>query len=496
MLLKNDNHVLPLTGGGQRIAVIGPGAGSQGAEQFYNGNGSGHVPELTGKPDVVSPLQGIQQRASAAGDTVVYADGSNAAAAAATAKLANVAVVFVGAQDSEGVDRTTLDLSSGNCNLAGTCTPQPVDQDQLISQVAAANPHTIVVLNTGGPVVMPWLDQIQGLFEAWYPGQEDGNAIAALLYGDVNPSAKLPETFPRSQADLPTQTAQQFPGVNDAQGIPQSQYSEGLLVGYRWYDAKHIAPLFPFGYGLSYTSFNYSGLKITPATAGAGVTVATASIAVTNTGQRSGADVPAALHRRPSRHRRATQAAEGFPAGSSRRRARPAGELPDRRPGAVLLEHRRFRLAGCAPGATRSWSATTSGTSPSRRPSLSTAPTAPEPRPASARAPPPASGAQHRAACCLTRAARPGRARHDAGSDPADTDRPCPPRSARHGLLLPGRWRRDPGRLPLGQAAAHPAAGLRRAVKGRAVLLLTGQSPLRADRGARRGSPSPLRERT
>jgi beta-glucosidase len=292
VLLKNDNHVLPLTGGGQRIAVIGPGAGTQGAEQFYNGNGSGHVPELTGKAEVVSPLQGIQQRAAASGDTVLYADGSNAAAAAATAKLANVAVVFVGAQDSEGVDRTTLDLSSGDCNLAGSCTPQPIDQDQLISQVAAANPHTIVVLNTGGPVVMPWLDQIQGLFEAWYPGQEDGNAIAALLYGDVNPSAKLPETFPRSQADIPTQTPQQFPGVNDAQGVPQSQYSEGLLVGYRWYDAKQIAPLFPFGYGLSYTSFNYSGLKITPASAGAGVTVATASIAVTNTGQRSGADVP------------------------------------------------------------------------------------------------------------------------------------------------------------------------------------------------------------
>jgi hypothetical protein len=176
--------------------------------------------------------------------------------------------------------------------LAGgpaSATPQPIDQDQLIAQVAAANPHTVVVLNTGGPVLMPWLDQIQGLFEAWYPGQEDGNAIAALLFGDVNPSAKLPETFPRSQADLPTQSAAQYPGVNDAQGVPQSQYSEGLLVGYRWYDARHITPLFPFGFGLSYTSFDYGQLKVT---ASRGPTVATASLAVTNTGQRAGADIP------------------------------------------------------------------------------------------------------------------------------------------------------------------------------------------------------------
>src|SRR5207302_2653640 len=120
--------------------------------------------------------------------------------------------------------------------------------DQLIARVAAANPHTIVVLNTGGPVLMPWLKQVKGLLEAWYPGQQDGNAIAGVLFGDVNPAAKLPETFPRSQADLPTRTAQQYPGVNDARNTPHATYSEGLLVGYRWYDAKHIRPLFPFGF--------------------------------------------------------------------------------------------------------------------------------------------------------------------------------------------------------------------------------------------------------
>ena len=247
VLLKNDGNVLPLTGQGQKVAVIGPGAGAQGAEQFYNGGGSGHIPEIGNKTDVVAPLQGIQQRAQAQGDTVLYADGSSQADAVAAASAADVAIVFVGAEDSEGNDRPTMSLSSGDCTLAG-CQSQPVDQDALIEQVAAANPKTVVVLNTGGPVVMPWLDHVKGVFEAWYPGQEDGNAIAALLFGDVNPSAKLTETFPKSQSDLPTRTTEQYPGVNDKNGIPHATYSEGLQVGYRWYDAKGIKPLFPFGF--------------------------------------------------------------------------------------------------------------------------------------------------------------------------------------------------------------------------------------------------------
>jgi beta-glucosidase len=290
VLLKNQGAILPLTTHGKRIAVIGPGAGPQGAAEFYNGGGSSHIPETGVKSGVVSPLAGIQQRAISNGDTVLYADGSNAAQAQATAAAADVAVVFVGAEDSESVDRSTMGLSSGFCSLAGSCTPSPVDQDSLISSVAAANPHTIVVLNTGGPVVMPWLNQIQGLFEAWYPGQQDGNAIAALLFGDVDPGARLPETFPRSLADIPTQSPQQYPGVNDAQGVPQSTYSEGLLVGYRWYDAKHITPLFPFGYGLDYTTFAYGGLTV--AAQHSGSTLATVSITDTNTGRRAGADVP------------------------------------------------------------------------------------------------------------------------------------------------------------------------------------------------------------
>jgi beta-glucosidase len=288
VLLKNDAGALPLSGQGQKVAVIGPGAGAQGAAQFYNGGGSGHIPEFGSKTDVVSPLQGITQRAQAQGDTVLYADGSSQADAVVAASAADVAIVFVGAQDSEGGDRSTMDLSSGNCSLAG-CTAQPVDQDALIAQVAAANPNTIVVLNTGGPVMMPWLDHIKGLLEAWYPGQEDGNAIAAILFGDVNPSAKLTETFPKSQSDIPTRTTQQYPGVNDAQGVPHSAYSEGMLVGYRWYDAKNIAPLFPFGFGLSYTTFDVRNLSIAPV---GGATAANVSFDVVNTGSRAGAEVP------------------------------------------------------------------------------------------------------------------------------------------------------------------------------------------------------------
>jgi beta-glucosidase len=288
VLLKNSGKLLPLAGRRQTIAVIGPGAGQPGAEQFYNGGGSGHIPEFGEQPGVVSPLRGITTRARARGDRVLYADGSVRADTVAVASAAKLAIVFVGARDTEATDRSTLDLSTGNC-MFFDCTPSPVNQDALISQVAAANRHTIVVLNTGGPVVMPWLHHVKGLLEAWYPGQQDGNAIAALLFGDVDPSAKLPETFPASEKDLPTQTPLQYPGVIGSDGFPHAVYSERLLVGYRWYDAKNISPLFPFGFGLSYTTFGLRGLRVARVqNPGSGVTV---SFEVLNTGSRVGAEV-------------------------------------------------------------------------------------------------------------------------------------------------------------------------------------------------------------
>ena len=282
VLLKNEGGVLPLTGGGKKIAVIGQPAGP-GAEFFYNGQGSSHVPEAGFKP-VVSPLQGMQTAALGNGDTVLFADGSVTADSVAAATAADVAVVFAYDGESEGVDRSTLALTNDHCSLLG-CVQTGYDQNALVRSVAAANRNTVVVLTTGGPVLMPWLPQVEGVVEAWYPGQEMGNAIADVLFGAVNPSGKLPQTFPRSEADLPTNTPAQYPGVN-----LHVSYSEGLDVGYRWYDDKNIDPLFPFGHGLSYTTFRYTNLAITPAPTAGGQAVV--SFEVANTGSVAGAEVP------------------------------------------------------------------------------------------------------------------------------------------------------------------------------------------------------------
>ncbi len=188
--------------------------------------------------------------------------------AVALARSSDVAVVFASDFETEGADLTSIDL--------------PGEQNQLIRAVAAANPNTIVVLHTGSAVTMPWLDSVKAVVEAWYPGQEDGHAVASVLFGDINPSGKLPVTFPKSLADVPAASAAQWPGVGG-----QVQYSEGLDVGYRWYDAKGIAPRFPFGFGLSYTTFRFGNLRISK---GLGRSVRV-SADITNTGRRSGADV-------------------------------------------------------------------------------------------------------------------------------------------------------------------------------------------------------------
>ncbi len=168
--------------------------------------------------------------------------------------------------------------------------------DDLIGAVAAANPNTIVVLQTGGPVLMPWIDNVKGVLETWYAGQSMGTAIAQLLYGDVNPSGKLPHTFPKSMADLPTAgSVNQYPGlVSGSTTRPpgdtsprQVDYTESLQVGYRWYDAQNIEPLFPFGFGLSYTKFDYADLKIQ--SKGNGFEV---SFTVRNMGSVTGTEVP------------------------------------------------------------------------------------------------------------------------------------------------------------------------------------------------------------
>ena len=286
VLLKNADRVLPLSGPAKRVAVIGPAAGQHGAELCYQGGGSGHNPEFGYMPDVISPLTAIQARAAQAGDVVTYADGTATQDAVAAATAADVAVVFVCDGETEGADRPDMSADFGACLFV--CAYSPIDQNALVSAVAAANPNTIVVIQSGGPVAMPWVDQVKGVIENWFPGQTDGETIAPVLFGDVNPGGKLPDTFPVKLTDGPLQTPAQYPGVTqpgDSVG-PHSTYSEGLLVGYRWYEAKGITPLFPFGFGLSYTTFRFSDLAVQPTDQGALVT-----FTLTNTGQRGGADV-------------------------------------------------------------------------------------------------------------------------------------------------------------------------------------------------------------
>lgn len=195
------------------------------------------------------------------------------ASAVAAAKKAKTAVVVAGDDtESEATDRLSLNLPSA--------------QDELIEAVAAANPHTVVVLNAGAPVAMPWLRQVAGVVDAWYPGQTSGTALASVLFGKTDPGGHLPVTFPRSLSQVPAAASAQWPG----NGTNEVSYSEGTGVGYRYYDTKGETPLFPFGYGLSYTSFKYSDLRVArPSVTGTGDE--TVSAVVTNTGTRAGSDV-------------------------------------------------------------------------------------------------------------------------------------------------------------------------------------------------------------
>src|SRR4051794_27358698 len=264
-LLKNDG-ALPLDASKLKsLAVIGPNA-----TKFVTGGGSGNVTPFS----AVTALDGIKARAGS-GVKVTNDDGSDAAAAADTAKAADAAVVVVGDYQTEGTDRQCLTLE---------CPDSGGDQDALIEAVAAAQPNTIVVLETGGPVLTPWRDKVKGLVEAWYPGESGGTAIARVLFGDVDPSGRLPVTFPEKEADLPTAgDTSKYPG--DASG--DVHYDEGVLMGYRWFDAKKLTPAYPFGFGLSYTSWRYKRLSIKPAGEGAKV-----SFDLTNTGSRAGSEVP------------------------------------------------------------------------------------------------------------------------------------------------------------------------------------------------------------
>jgi beta-glucosidase len=261
VLLKNDGDVLPLGPGVSSIAVLGPG-GDAGA--LTGGGGSSAVIP----PYVVTPLEGIRQRAGSGVD-VPYAEGTNLLQAATVARSSDVAIVFARLMQGEFKDRLTLELF-------------PTDT-LLIETVAHVNPNTIVVLNTGSATTMPWLGDVKGVVQAWYPGQEYGHAVASVLFGDVNPSGKLPVTFPTDLRQVPANTPLSWPGVAG------TQYSEGLGVGYRWYDRQGLEPLFPFGFGLSYTRFSLANLSVSPTTTTDGSVMVEAD--VTNTGDVAGAEV-------------------------------------------------------------------------------------------------------------------------------------------------------------------------------------------------------------
>jgi beta-glucosidase len=266
VLLKNSG-VLPLDRRRIRtLAVIGPDA-----TRFKSGGGSSNVQPYT----VSTPLQGITA-AAGPGVKVAYDDGSDAARTARVARGADATVVVAADTSSEGSDKPCLGLNCGNTD--------GLDRDALIARVAAANRRSIVVLETGGPVLTPWRGRVGALLESWYPGLEGGAAMGRVIFGAAEPGGRLPATFPRREADEPTAgDPEAYPGVAET-----VRYKEGVLVGYRWFDQRGIAPAFPFGHGLGYTTYSYRDLKVTPAAGGR--PAATITARVTNTGGRAGTE--------------------------------------------------------------------------------------------------------------------------------------------------------------------------------------------------------------
>lgn len=300
VLLANRGNVLPMKlDGRKKVAVIGENA----IKMMTVGGGSS---SLKAKYEI-SPLDGLRKRLAGKAD-VVYARGyvgdttgeyngvttgqnladdrtpeQLIAEAVDVAKDADY-VIFVGGlnkdnhQDCEDSDRAGLEL--------------PYNQDAVIEALAAVNPNLIVVNISGNAVAMPWVDKVPAIVQAWFLGSEGGNALASVLTGDVNPSGKLPMTFPARLSDVGAHAVGQYPGTprNDGSNIVDIEYREGIFVGYRWADKNKIQPLFPFGHGLSYTTFDYGKATIDK-TEGSADDVFTVSIPVTNTGDRAGREI-------------------------------------------------------------------------------------------------------------------------------------------------------------------------------------------------------------
>jgi beta-glucosidase len=298
VLLKNDRAILPIDPSQvHSVAIIGGHADAG----MISGGGSAQVDPPGGNAIMppgkgatvwqehiwfpTSPLKAL--RAKLPNTKIDFNAGSDLESAAALAKHSDLAIVFAYQWESEDMDLPSLALS-GN-------------QNALIEQVAAANPHTIVVLESGTAVTMPWIDKVAGVVEAWYAGSSGQRALADVLVGDVNPSGKLPISFPKSEDDLPRSTLPAPPARDRGQATGNSSahtstyavdYNEGAEVGYKWFEAQHKRPLFPFGFGLSYTTYEYSGLNVDSA-------AKIARFTVTNTGKRKGVEIAEVYARLP-----------------------------------------------------------------------------------------------------------------------------------------------------------------------------------------------------
>lgn len=288
VLLKNEatngSPLLPLDLKAiSRIAVIGD-------DSTVSGTGSGHVTPAY----VITPEQGIRNALDAAGYSsiiVEYNNGKDTASATALASQSDIVIVNVATTCGEGNDRSTLALGDG--------------QDDLVAAIVAANPRTVVSVVSPGPVLMPWSKEVPAIIESWLPGQEAGNGLADVLFGKVNPSARLHVTMPNKDNEI-NFSEMQYPGIGHP---PSAYYTEGLLIGYRYYDAHQITPNFCFGHGLSYTSFDYSNVRVTPQDSDVAAIV---SVDITNTGYLAGAEIPQLYVSFPAQAKEPPKLLKGF----------------------------------------------------------------------------------------------------------------------------------------------------------------------------------------
>jgi beta-glucosidase len=276
VLLKNDGGLLPLTSDPGSIAVIGQSTFVD--EACLGGGGSSKVvplytvPPLDGMRDVLRDLG-----SSATVNKITVADDlSDLDAARTAARAADVVVLMAGLVATEGADQADANMLH--------------DQNRMIDELLGVNPDTVVVMKDSNPVLMPWIDRAAAVLEVWNQGAEDGHVVADLLFGVVNPSGKVPTSYPRSADDtLYAGRPERYPGTDEGDGYPVIRYSEGLQIGYRWFQAQGIEPLFGFGFGLSYTTFDLAGVSVDAPDAGQAPVTVTAT--VTNTGPVAGAEV-------------------------------------------------------------------------------------------------------------------------------------------------------------------------------------------------------------